>query len=399
MLNPSIFVPLLLLAGCPLGTADDDDSTAEPTPGLCDGVTPVAGTDVELEVVATNIDYPVYGTHAGDGTGRFFVVAQEGRVFVLAGDGEPEEYLDISNLTSADGEQGLLSIAFHPAFASNGRLYTSFTDNDGDSQIVEFTVTGDTASDRPDGDSARTILSQAQPFANHNGGQIAFGPDGYLYIGFGDGGAADDPYENGQDRQTWLGKILRIDVDGGDPYGVPLDNPFVDDEDYLPEIFTLGMRNPWRFSFDRETGDFWVADVGQNEWEEVDLIRAGGNYGWNVVEGPDCFEDPGCDLAYFDAPIFSYPHSAADFGGVSVSGGFVYRGCKLETLRGRYIFSDFDYVDSPLWTLTWDGSNAVGDTLIDGVGDLISGFGEDEQGEVYVMGYRDGQVFKIVPAN
>lgn len=396
-MRPILYLlPLSLLLACPIGDDDsaDDDTSGDDDSDPCLGVTPQPGTNIDYDEVASGFDAPVHMTHSGDGTGRLFVVEQGGRIQVVSPDGQVSEYLDGRGLTGGSGEQGLLSIAFHPDFETNGHLFLSYTDNAGDSVISRVTVEGDPLTDEPDLDSEDVILEVDQPYANHNGGQIVFGPDGRLYIGFGDGGAADDPLGAGQDGQTYLGKILRIGVDGDSPYVVPGDNPFVDDDDFLPEIWAYGLRNPWRFSFDRETGDMWIGDVGQNEWEEIDIGRAGGNYGWSDMEGEECFNLAGCVPDDYDAPVHVYSHQG---GGVSVTGGFVYRGCALPDLHGQYFFTDFNYFNSPLWTLKADGAGwERGDIDDNGTGFLISSFGEDEQGEIYIVDYNGG-LYRIVP--
>ena len=257
---------------------------------------------IQLEQVAFGFTSPVTVTNADDGSGRLFIVQQPGQVLILInGTILPTPFLDISDLVSCCGEQSLLGLAFHPDYANNGFFYVDYTDNAGNTVVARYTVSAKDPN-VGDPDSAYAILTQAQPFPNHNGGQITFGPDGYLYIALGDGGSGGDPQENGQNLQTWLGKILRVDInsDGfpGDPnrnYAVPPDNPFVGDPNALDEIWAYGVRNPWRFSFDRETGDLFIADVGQNSWEEIDFQPAastgGENYGWDVLEGMHCFED------------------------------------------------------------------------------------------------------------
>ena len=371
--------------------ADDDDTASDP----CEGIEQVSGTDVELDVFATGLSSPVHITHAGDGSGRVFVVEQGGTIVELDADGgNRREWLDINNNISCCGERGLLSMAFHPGFATNGRFYVYYTASPGGGTVVsELQVEGDPLTGLPDDDTERILLSQNQPASNHNGGQIAFGPDGYLYIGLGDGGGAGDTYGNGQRPDTFQSKILRIDVDGGDPYGVPDDNPFIGVGNHRPETWAWGLRNPWRFSFDRETGDLWIADVGQNQWEEIHLGSAGGNYGWPEMEGNNCFTS-GCDPSDFEPAIHEYTHSA----GISITGGFVYRGCALPDLHGVYFYSDYNYFNSPLWTLTWDGNNAQqGPVNVSGVGGLVSSFGEDELGEIYVADHSGDRVWKIVP--
>ena len=261
-----------------------------------------SGTTIQLEQVASGLNLPVTVTNAGDGSGRIFIVQQTGEIRILSGGTLlPTPFLDISALVSCCGEQGLLGLAFHPDYATNGFFYVDYTNVAGDTVVARYEVSA-TDPNVADPTSAQTVLTQDQPFSNHNGGQLAFGPDGYLYIALGDGGSGGDPQENGQNLQTWLGKILRVDINGddfpGDPnrnYAVPPDNPFVGDPNALDEIWAYGVRNPWRCTFDRVTGDFFIADVGQNAWEEINFQPAssagGENYGWDVLEGMHCFED------------------------------------------------------------------------------------------------------------
>ncbi|MDX1661786.1 MAG: PQQ-dependent sugar dehydrogenase, partial [Gemmatimonadota bacterium] len=278
--------------------------TAPPDPG--DGNGNGDGSDgVRLERIVEGLDFPLHVT-APSGDPRLFIVEKSGRVRIRK-DGAllDEPFLDLSGQVSGGSEQGLLSIAFHPDYASNGRFFVDYTNRAGDTRVVEYRVSNDP--DRADPASARTILEVAQPFSNHNGGLVAFGPDGMLYVGLGDGGSGGDPGENGQDRSTLLGTLLRIDVDGGEPYAIPADNPFVDDPDARGEIWAWGLRNPWRFAFDRSTGDLYIADVGQNRFEEVNAVSGAGkglNYGWDVVEGDACFEPrDGCDRTGLTPPV------------------------------------------------------------------------------------------------
>jgi len=373
--------------------AGDDDATAGDD---CAGVLQVSGTAISLDVVATGLSAPVFVTHAGDGSDRLFLVQQGGRVRLAgATAGAWTEWLDLRSRVSSGGERGLLSIAFHPQFVTNGRFFAYYTDSSSDTVVSEFTVSGDTATALPDGSTERILLTQDQPASNHNGGQLAFGPDGYLYIGLGDGGGAGDTYGNGQNAGTLLAKILRIDVDNGNPYAVPADNPFVNDSSFRAETWAWGLRNPWRFSFDRETGLMWIGDVGQNAYEEIDVGVAGANYGWAQVEGEHCFA-AGCDPSLYQAPVHEYQQPT----GRSVTGGYVYRGCVMPDLVGRYFYSDYNYFDSPLWSLEWDGQNATpGPATLSSTGTLVSSFGEDEQGELYIADHSGGRVLKIVPAN
>jgi glucose/arabinose dehydrogenase len=350
----------------------------------------------QLERVADGFERPLSITHAGDGSDRLFVVEQRGTVYVVR-DGIVSDapYLDVSDRTRVSGERGLLGLAFHPDFATNGRLFVHYSDRGGTTVLSELRADGASA-DRVDASTERIVLTLEQPYGNHNGGQIAFGPDGYLYLGLGDGGSGGDPLDAGQDLGTWLGTILRLDVDGAEPYEVPRDNPFVGVAGALPEIWAYGLRNPWRFSFDRASGDLWIADVGQNAIEEVNRQAAsspgGENYGWRVVEGDRCF-DPrdGCDLDAYVAPVITYTHDSG--WGRSITGGVVPYGDAAPSLRGRYLFGDF--VSGRVFVA--DGDLDVGFTadelLRAGFG--IATFGLDEALDAYLADYGGGVLYRL----
>jgi len=352
---------------------------------------------VTLERVASGLSFPVH-LAAPRGDARVFIVEKTGRVKILR-DGSllGTPFLDLSGQVSGGSEQGLLSIAFHPDFTSNGRFYVNFTDRAGDTQVVEFRVSADR--DRADPATARTILSVPQPFSNHNGGLVLFGPDGKLFIGMGDGGSGGDPQENAQNLGSLLGKLLRIDVDGAQPYAVPSDNPFVDRAGARGEIWAYGLRNPWRFTFDRQGGDLYVADVGQNRFEEVHAVRGAGrglNYGWDIMEGQECFEpSQGCDRDGLTLPVLVYDHGD----GCSISGGHVYRGEAIPAIRGHYFFSD--YCSGFVRSFRFDGSGATDGrrwTELEPTGGdrQVTSFGEDAAGELYLT-TAGGGVYKIVP--
>ena len=354
-----------------------------------------AAAEVRLAEVADGLDDPVYLTHAGDGSGRSFVVEQAGRVRVL-GDGglEGAPYLDISGIVRSGGERGLLSIAFHPGYARNGLLYVNYTDRDGDTVVARYAVSSDAG--RVDPASASEVIAVGQPYGNHNGGQIQFGPDGYLYIGTGDGGWAGDPRNRAQNPRSLLGKMLRLDVDSAAPYSVPPDNPFAAAEGAAPEIWAMGLRNPWRFSFDRRTGDLYIGDVGQNKWEEIDVqpaaSRGGENYGWRIMEGAHCFHPAtGCARPGLSLPVYEYSQAQ----GCSVTGGYVYRGRALPDLAGTYVFAD--YCAGTIWGLARDAAGDWTRTTLLETNFPISSFGEDEAGELYVLDYSAGRVLKLVP--
>lgn len=354
--------------------------------------------DVELQPVFRGLTQPLQIAVAPGDFRAVYVVEKIGRVWAFI-DGRRSDLplLDISESVSRGFEQGLLGIAFHPDYQQNGRLFINYTDTRGDTRIEAYTV--EPASRRADPASRRTILHIPQPAGNHNGGMLAFGPDGYLYIGSGDGGRFFDPSGNGQNLGTLLGKILRIDVDAGEPYAVPPDNPFVGDGGALPEIWAYGLRNPWRFSFDRATGDLYIADVGERSWEEVNVQPAGSaggeNYGWSLAEGFACLESTSvCEAAPITPPIATYSHGS---GRCSIAGGYVYRGSAIPGLVGRYVFGD--YCTGTIWSVPagTDGEGKTPEPLLES-GGRISGFGEDHGGEIYVAVIDRGVVYKIVPA-
>jgi uncharacterized repeat protein (TIGR03806 family) len=359
------------------------------------------GVRLERAFPRLRFERPVQLLGAGDGSGRVFVVEQAGVVRVFPNEADPERsevFLDISERVSRRGnEEGLIGFAFHPDFARNGEVYAhySLAGDEATGILSRFRLDGEDSS-RVDPDSEEVLLRQSQPWRNHNGGMIAFGPDGYLYLSLGDGGAANDPQGNGQDLSTWLGSILRIDVDRaeeGRPYAVPADNPFVDGpEGARPEIWAFGLRNVWRFSFDRETGDLWAGDVGQNKVEEIDLIVRGGNYGWRRFEADRVFDD-GTELALEPAipPVSSYPRSE----GISVTGGVVYRGQRFPSLQGQYLYGD--YVSGNLWRVVHAGNGGFVTELAARTGRSIASFGEDDEGELFVCSF-DGGIHRVVPA-
>ncbi|MCC7352992.1 MAG: PQQ-dependent sugar dehydrogenase [Anaerolineae bacterium] len=352
--------------------------------------------DYKLALLVDGLRRPTYLTHAGDGAGRVFVVEQVGRILVVAnGQLLEQPFLDISSIVRSSGsEQGLLSVAFHPRYASNGRFFVNYTDERGDIVVARYNVTLDP--NVADPESAQTLLTIDQPYANHNGGQIQFGPDGYLYVGMGDGGSAGDPQGNGQNLGALLGKMLRIDVDAASPYGIPPDNPFRNRGDAKPEIWAYGVRNPWRFSFDRATGDLYMADVGQNAYEEVNFqpaaSRGGENYGWNFMEGNHPYGGRS-NRPEFTPPVAEYSHSE---GGCSVTGGYVYRGARLPGLTGIYLFGD--YCTGLTWTIYRSTPDKWERQLFLRTNLRISSFGEDEAGELYVLDHA-GAVYRLEPAS
>lgn len=366
---------------------------------------PAGSASIRATRVLSGLDHPVDLEAAPGDTARLFIVEKTGRIRI-AEDGAllPRPFLDLSGRVSQGGEQGLLGLAFHPQYASNGKFYVDYTDGAGDSRVVEFLVSSD-----PDSASAteRLILVVDQPYSNHNAGRLAFGPDGYLYVGFGDGGSAGDPENRAQNPGVLLGKMLRLDVDHPDPsagtaYSIPPDNPFVGRAGYRPEIWDLGLRNPWRYSFDRATGDLYIADVGQNLWEEVDVEAPGDggrNYGWNVMEGLHCYAATQCDTTGLTPPVIEYGHDP----GCSITGGFVYRGRAIPALAGTYFYGD--YCSGMVRSLRFADGRAVDEqdwtsALRTASGQAMSGlssFGEDARGELYLV-LLGGEVYRIDPA-
>jgi len=364
------------------------------TPGPPQGAVPVT-----LQEIASGLSAPLYLT-SPPGDERLFIVEQPGTIRIVTGGGlAPEPFLDITAQVSSGGERGLLGLAFPADYAASGRFIVHYTNLEGDTRVSRFQVSADP--NRADPASETVLFAADQPFSNHNGGQILFGPDGFLYIGLGDGGASGDPDGRGQRLDEPLGSILRIDVAGppaaGLPYAIPPDNPFVATVGALPEIWSLGLRNPWRFSFDRATGDLYIGDVGQDQWEEVNYSPAaegagrGINYGWDIMEGRHCFASADCDSAGLVLPVLEYDHGT----GCSIAGGYVYRGAAIPELQGHYFYSDFcrGFVRS----FRVEGGAAVDEfdwpTLAPG-GTVLS-FGEDAAGELYVL--TGTGVFKIVP--
>jgi glucose/arabinose dehydrogenase len=343
-------------------------------------------TGYEWQLLTGDLNSPVGLAHAGDGSGRLFVIEQAGVIRVVQERVLLEQpFLDIrERVGSSANEQGLLGLAFHPRYAENGYFYVNYTNLNGDTVIARFSVAGDANTADP---ASEVILLQIpQPYSNHNGGSINFGPDGYLYIGTGDGGSGGDPLGNGQSLDTLLGKILRIDVDNGDPYSIP-------DGNLKAEIWAYGLRNPWRFSFDRLTGDLYIGDVGQNAWEEIDFLPAGNpggaNFGWNYREGTHPFAgSPPEGLELID-PVAEYDRSA----GISVSGGVVYRGAALPEFYGVYLYGDFG--TGRVWGLLQNPDGSWQNQLLFESGANITTFGEDETGEVYLAD-RQGFIYKLV---
>jgi glucose/arabinose dehydrogenase len=385
--------------------------------------------NISMVPLMENLESPVHITHAGDNSQRLFVVEQPGRIRIYDGSLHQTPFLDITGrvLSPSSGgknEEGLLSAAFPPGYGSGkDYFYVYYTNRDGNNQLSRFYLSQD--ADQADADSEELILLLLHPgFANHNGGQLSFGPEGYLYIGTGDGGGGGDPQGNSQNTDSLLGKILRIDVEphvftpqpgvllyhlpltfhnseqtpGSQPYRIPPDNPFVDRPGYREEIWALGLRNPWRFSFDRETGDWYIGDVGQNAQEEVDYQPAsspgGENYGWPILEGEECYQAATCDETGLTRPVAVYHHDhAGAHQNCSVTGGYVYRGAAFAAMQGIYFYAD--YCSGIIWGLQHEGGAWIYQELLD-TGAFISSFGESESGELFLTDHATGTVYQVL---
>jgi glucose/arabinose dehydrogenase len=404
---------LLLLAACTANPSLSGSAVATgtgrglPTAGTTAGTTRAptaaptpAGWDpnrvaVGFSTLTTVPGRPLAITNAGDGSGRLFVAEQGGKVYITRrGSPVATPFLDISGQVSGGGEQGLLGLAFHPSFPTDRRMFVDYTNGAGDTVISSFQVDPGTPDTVVLG-SEVVILTVDQPYANHNGGAIQFGPDGYLYIALGDGGSGGDPHNNGQRLDTLLGKILRIDIDhpsGGNAFGIPGSNPFVATPGARGEIWLFGLRNPFRFSFDRSAGDLWIGDVGQGAWEEVDVARAGVgglNFGWRVMEGAHCYApSTGCSTAGKVLPVTEYGHEF----GCAIIGGNVYRGAAQPVLRGGYVFSDA--CTGITWAINAAGSGPQALVKVADGPSGIAGYGEDEAGELYAAAL-DGRIYRV----
>ncbi|MEQ8766052.1 MAG: PQQ-dependent sugar dehydrogenase [Planctomycetota bacterium] len=377
---------LLALAACEKSSSKDPSKETAPPP-------------LRLELVASNLAMPVELAVPPGDTQRLFIAEKGGTIAILEnGALIPVPFLDISGLVSGGSEQGLLGLTFDPDYASNGRFYVYYTDGLGDSVLARYLVSAaDPNLAEPAADEILLVVDQPEP--NHNGGRLAFGPDGYLYVGLGDGGGAGDPTGTGQDTTDLLGSLLRLDVSGASGYAIPPDNPFAGDAVNRQEVFSYGLRNPWRFSFDRSTGDLYIGDVGQREREEIDLALvsrgagSGFNFGWNITEGFTCYEPPsGCDAAGLVLPVLDYDHSD----GCSVTGGFVYRGSALPSeFQGVYFYGD--YCEGWIRSFRFDGTAATELTewASLGPGEPITSFGEDDAGELYVL-TAAGNVYRLM---
>lgn len=366
--------------------------------------------EISLDKIVEGFDQPLYVTGAGDGSGRLFVVEKTGRIWIVRdGEKSARPWLDISDMVSTDSEQGLLGLAFAPDFAESGTFYVDYTRADGATVVARVTASDPASNDPVDFTTEQQLLTQEQPYANHNGGMVTFGPDGYLYIGLGDGGSGGDPHGNGQNLATWLGKLLRINVSGASgatdesltspAFTVPDDNPFAGgaaaESGGAPraEIWAYGLRNPWRFSFDRQTGDLWIGDVGQNSWEEIDFQPAdspgGENYGWNVYEATHPFPVGSAAVeGDFTMPVIEYDRDA----GQSVTGGYVYRGSEFPSLAGTYFYGDYE--SGHIWGLQRTAAGIKNRLMLMPRIAIVS-FGEDDAGELYVLDFG-GALYRVV---
>jgi glucose/arabinose dehydrogenase len=382
-------------AGSPLvGSSPSAPSSASPALTAFDPTHIAVG----FETVVDGLDAPLGVVNAGDGSGRLFVPQQGGRIRIVR-DGSlvAQPFLDIADRVTSGGERGLLGVAFHPGYPDDPRLFVDYTDVNGDTRVSSFRV--DPASpDRVDPATEQRLLFVKQPFANHNGGALAFGPDGFLYIGMGDGGGTGDPGARAQNTGTLLGKILRVDIDtetAGRDYGIPPDNPYADGADGgLAEIWLWGLRNPWRMSFDRANGDLWIGDVGQGDWEEIDVQRAGApggtNFGWNRMEGSHCFSpSSGCEDPSLALPVTEYGHDQ----GCTVIGGDVDRGTAQPLLVGGYLFAD--YCSGRVWAIDPSVDGAREPTLVAETDHNFSAFGEDQAGELYAVDISQGTLLRV----
>jgi len=390
-------VTLLLLAACG-GDTSSRISSPTPSPSPNPSPSPVGTPNLGLQLVVSGLNAPLDVEQPNDGSNRLFVVEQFGGVKIIQnGMVLPQVFLDISGKVITGGEMGLLGLTFHPAFAQNGKFYVNYTRSvNGQTQsvIAEYTASPANAN-TVDPASERILLTvdQVGNFSNHKAGQLAFGPDGFLYFGLGDGGSGGDPFGHGQNTQTLLGKMMRIDVNATSPglqYRIPPDNPFASGGG-LPEIWAFGFRNPWRFSFDHSTGRLFAGDVGEANFEEVDIVQKGGNYGWNIMEGFHCFNPPtNCNMTGLTLPIAEYSHSEGD----AVIGGFVYHGSAIPGLQGIYVFGDLG--TGKIFGLRETSPNVFTRFLFTTTGKTISSLGQDQSGELYVVDIVGASVSKIV---
>lgn len=386
-------VSILIALGLTAAVISCGDKTNDADPINADSTVVLTVTDA---FPALTFGSPVELMHAGDGTNRLFVVEQRGLVKVFRnepGASAAETFLDISGRVTSGGETGLLGIAFHPDFKTNGQFFVNYTRRQ-NSQLQSVIARFQSNKTTADANSEEILLTYDQPYSNHNGGALLFGKDGFLYIATGDGGSGGDPQNYAQNLGSLLGKILRIDVntkDAGLNYAVPADNPFKTTANARPEIYAYGLRNPWKMTDDRENGRVWIADVGQNAREEIDILERGGNYGWRIAEGKECYNpNANCNRTGLLEPVFDYGTNE----GRSITGGYVYRGAKLPHLKGQYIYGD--YVSGKIWALQYNESTKqTANTSLAQLLGSLSSFGEDEAGELYLLNHQSGKIQQL----
>jgi glucose/arabinose dehydrogenase len=396
MIRNSAFVLALVCSIFALACGGDDDTPGGPTAGASpDATTPSTGLpSVRLQRVFPNLTFRRMTGMYQAPDGSWWVTEQAGRILRIDGQGQASTVLDITDRVSTEGnEEGLLGLAFAPDFDRSKAFFVYYSAaNPRRSVISRFIANAAGTASAPTSETVR--LEIGQPFSNHNGGQIVFGPDGFFYVALGDGGSANDPQKNGQNLNVLLGKLLRLDMSGDSEYRIPADNPFVGRQGARGEIWAYGLRNPWRFSFDPATGDLWLADVGQNSREEVDIITKGGNYGWSIMEGTECRGGGTCNRDGLLPPVTDYSSTGDD---CSITGGFVYRGAKIGGLRGVYVYGD--YCTGKIWGLRAEGSARSENRQIADADFNISSFAQGRDGEIYVLQHSDsgGGVYQLVP--
>lgn len=393
------FVLIPVFLSCYFNKHEENNNTSG---SLTTGATSTSAEGEQYKLVEAfenlSFNLPLELVSPDDGSDRIFVVENKGVIKVFPNKGDVKTsavFLDIEKKVESGGEKGLLGLAFHPNYKSNGYIYVNYTAGKPlETVIARFKVSASNPNEI-DPASEQILLTYLQPYSNHNGGKVAFGNDGFLYIAAGDGGSGGDPGNRAQNKKELLGKILRIDVNKTSPnqkYGIPSDNPFVNNKEGLrEEIYAVGMRNPWRFSFDRKTGVLWAGDVGQNKIEEIDIIEKGGNYGWRVMEADECFKSDNCTTEGLITPITSYKQGSNT--GNSVTGGYVCYDKNLPELNGKYVYGDF--VSGNIWALTYNGKKAVSNNQIAKLSGGLSSFGEDSKHNLYVLSYGTGKIYKL----
>ncbi len=393
-MNPCrVFVLVIIIAGTFLSSCADKNKATSKHAGVAPSAVSAPAVKLQRMFKDLPLNAIVFMVQAPGDDQYWYVVEKAGRVLRVENKPDASQasvFIDITDRVDASpNEAGLLGMAFHPRYQTNGYVYLSYTGDDGGlvSYISRFKAQDKGKSLSPQ--SEKHLLKVEQPYSNHNGGNILFGKDGYLYIGLGDGGWGGDPKDHGQNTQTLLGSMLRIDVDNGEPYGIPPSNPFVNNRQGRPEIYLWGLRNPWRWSFDRETDQLWVADVGQNSWEEVNVVTKPGNLGWNGKEGTHCYKSARCEDSSYIDPVIEYDHDE----GCSITGGYVYRGSSISNLQGIYMYGD--YCSGSVWGAKDQGAGNYQSFKLLDTGLNIASFAEGNDGEVYLI-HLQGEIYKIV---